>query len=304
MLASTYYAFLSLGRSGPEAEEAKSPENAQNEKLDSPPVMPLPSAAVASRGPSPAEKGTKKLYLEDTYLAETVARVLEVNAVPDSSDLQVVLDQTVFHPQGGGQPADKGVLAFAGGEFRVTMVREDRSTGIVFHFGSLASGGPLAEGLEVRAQIDPDWRRVCSRLHSAGHAMDAAMTALAVAGLKPTKGYHFPDAPFVEYAGTLASEVKEALPQQLTKKLQTIIDDQVASQVVYLHAPEVLGLCPDADVSMFPEGSLIRVVNVGGCWCPCGGTHIANASELGKVTVTRIKAKKGMVKVSYEVAGC
>ena len=67
---------------------------------------------------------------------------------------------------------------------------------------------------------------------------------------------------------------------------------------------ETLALCPDADVSMFKDAcSLVRLTRVGGGWIPCGGTHVATVADIGAVRVTRAKAKKNTLKVSYELDG-
>ena len=63
---------------------------------------------------------TQKLYYQDPYLREFPATVLSCE--PAGEAWKVVLDQTAFYPEGGGQPADHGVLKTAGGEIAVTDV--------------------------------------------------------------------------------------------------------------------------------------------------------------------------------------
>ena len=59
--------------------------------------------------------------------------------------------------------------------------------------------------------------------------------------------------------------------------------------------------CVDVD-DYIPEGKPVRVVSMAGYGCPCGGTHVDNLRELGKVEVTKIKSKKGNTRVSYKLA--
>ena len=55
------------------------------------------------------------------------------------------------------------------------------------------------------------------------------------------------------------------------------------------------------DVSHFAPDAAVRVVTLGGEACPCGGTHVENTADLGGLTVTKLKAKKDTLRVSYVV---
>ena len=77
-------------------------------------------AALTMQAPPP----TRKLYLSDTYLFEATAIVVGSEAIPGQDDLwSVTLDQTPFHPQGGGQPSDVGTISSADTVAKVTAVR-------------------------------------------------------------------------------------------------------------------------------------------------------------------------------------
>ena len=56
-----------------------------------------------------------------------------------------------------------------------------------------------------------------------------------------------------------------------------------------------------ADVAHLPPGAPVRIVAVGGASnvCPCGGTHVHSASQIGAIRVTKLASKKGKTKVSY-----
>jgi Ser-tRNA(Ala) deacylase AlaX len=98
----------------------------------------------------------------------------------------IVLNRTIFHPQGGGQPADQGTVSTADGSavFAVHMVKEDRVTGLVEHVGSFTAGG--TEALQAAAEslqltIDKERRRTCARvdcrvcfLHLCARALQAS----------------------------------------------------------------------------------------------------------------------------------
>ena len=88
---------------------------------------------------------TKRLYDENSHLTEAESRV--VSCVPAGDAFDVVLDQTVFFPEGGGQPSDTGKL----GEALVSHVREEG--GEIYHRVDRA----LAVGAVVSGRID--WAR-------------------------------------------------------------------------------------------------------------------------------------------------
>ena len=95
-----------------------------------------------------------------------------------------VFDRTPFHPQGGGQPSDQGTVAPLGGggaPLALTTVRA-APDGAVLHFLAPADAAALAIGARAALHVDAAWRATCARLHSAGHAIDAAMAQLGFRG--------------------------------------------------------------------------------------------------------------------------
>eukprot|EP00611_Tribonema_gayanum_P032359 TRINITY_DN9626_c0_g1_i1.p1 TRINITY_DN9626_c0_g1~~TRINITY_DN9626_c0_g1_i1.p1 ORF type:complete len:224 (-),score=37.50 TRINITY_DN9626_c0_g1_i1:472-1143(-) len=220
---------------------------------------------------------TERLYLQDTYSHACSARVVEVR------DGAVVLDRTVFHPQGGGQPTDRGTLKLHNEvAFVVANVKADGD--VILHFGQHGEGDKkLQTGDEVEASIDLQRRLQLARLHSAGHALDAAVRNAGFAALTPTKGYHFEDGPYVEYEGALSVDDRATLVDKLNAELALLIEAAI-----------------ETAVSQSEAG--LRVVSVGGCACPCGGTHVRSTAELRGLRVTKAKAKSGRLRVSYTIA--
>lgn len=120
--------------------------------------------------PSPLPP-TQRLYLLDTYRVSLPdgARVLAVLEEPDAKTpdvtrTAVVLDRTIFHPQGGGQPADQGTITLLrrecgdGGSvaFAVESVRDD-GAGVLRHYGSYV--GDVVEGFTVGDEVALQVRR-------------------------------------------------------------------------------------------------------------------------------------------------
>ncbi|HIF14485.1 MAG TPA: hypothetical protein EYQ86_03840 [Bacteroidetes bacterium] len=93
---------------------------------------------------------TNLLYLDNTYLFETSAKFIELKE--NEKGTAIILDQTIFYPQGGGQPADTGKIILGSNEFIVTDVRLDEQ-GLVWHFGTFNSN-PFNNGDEVDLEDD------------------------------------------------------------------------------------------------------------------------------------------------------
>ncbi|KAK3276252.1 hypothetical protein CYMTET_15662, partial [Cymbomonas tetramitiformis] len=144
---------------------------------------------------------TKPVYFQDTHCFTAEAKFL--GQLQEEGKLAVIVDESIFYPQGGGQPADHGVLVSSSGvTFKVEDVRSNQ--GVIQHYGRFAEGSSeFAAGDTLSLTVDGTRRVLNARLHSAGHLLDDCMGAVGYgpAHLVPTKGYHFPDAPYVEYKG-------------------------------------------------------------------------------------------------------
>lgn len=218
---------------------------------------------------------TEKIYLTDTYLFSCEATVLGVRLIANESAI-VVLDRTIFHSQGGGQPADVGMIRTQDGHiYPIASAHQEGDVvmHVVFH------GENLSVSETVTVSIDSSARITHARLHSFGHSLDAAVRKVGLKGLAPLKGYHFRDGPYVEYAGTIEAKDKDTIVQKLNDAVREIVADGMPTTIDYR------------------DGR--RMVTVGGEECPCGGTHVSNTSELENITITKIKTKKGNVRISY-----
>lgn len=238
---------------------------------------------------------TKLLYLEDFTKLESTAHVMEVLQENDRD--VVVLDGTIFYPQGGGQPYDKGTIRSGQAKFVVEEVRF--TDGLVKHIGKFEVDR-FNQGEQVSLHVEPERRQLHSRLHSAGHVVDMAVTALEFAWI-PGKGYHFPDGPYVEYAGTLDVTDKEQLKADLEKLCNSFVNEGRETRLVFMPKEEMHTVChfvPD----YIPEGKPARVVMYGDFGVPCGGTHVSNLSQIGSMTIRKIKVEGPNIRIGYDVA--
>lgn len=238
---------------------------------------------------------TELKYLKDTYLLESNATIQELGS--DEKGNYVILDSTIFYPQGGGQPTDYGVIEKNTSEFSVTFVAF--VDGDVRHYGECAKG-ELKPGDEVELRLDIDRRKRNAKNHSAGHFIGFIVESIHP-NLRATKGYHFDDGPYVEFVGELSLDDKEKLTEQINSKIAEVISESQAVETFEVSYDELQEHCkyvPD----YIPSGKPIRVMKTSMDAYPCGGTHVKNTSELGNVSVRKIKQKGDTIKVSYVVA--
>lgn len=249
---------------------------------------------------------TKLLYLEDFIALDAEARVQEIAEENDKT--VVILDATIFYPQGGGQPYDKGAMESGVGKF---IVEETRfADGIVKHIGHFEKGG-FSVGEQVKLSVDPERRLLHSRLHSAGHVVDMAVAALGLPWI-PGKGFHFPQGPYVEYAGSLDGLDKDRIKGDLEELCKKFISENLETRIVFPTPDEMKKIMARNPAAIIPGDKPGRVVMFGSLaelttgsgqafGVPCGGTHVQVLGEIGAITIRKIKAEGLNIRVGYGV---
>ncbi|KAJ3371060.1 hypothetical protein HDU91_005583 [Kappamyces sp. JEL0680] len=233
-----------------------------------------------------AGEPTIQKYFDDSGLYVFPATVLSVTALEPVGTAAVVLDSTIFHPQGGGQPSDSGWIRFSTGlEFTVDRAEMNKDTGVITHLGTFADhDGPIAQlaGQSATCHLDEPKRALHAQLHSSGHLIDVAVQALRPDWI-PSKGNHAPGNCFVEFKGAIDPAEKEAF----LSSLQAALDDLIAQQMV-----------------VRVENTKDRRLVAFGTHepCPCGGTHVKNSAQLRGLTIVKIQKAKDCVKIKYSFA--
>ena len=237
---------------------------------------------------------TELLYLSDMQQLECKAFIEKIENRDGKT--VVYLDQTVFYPQGGGQPYDKGVINTPDSELQVEEVRY--VDGLVQHIGTL-SGQPLMQGEDVSCAVDAERRVINTAYHSGGHVIDMAIDALGYSWM-PTKGHHYPGEAYIEYLGELSDEDIASLGDKLTAKLTELTTSNIATELRFVPVEKMDELCRHVP-SNIPKDKPGRVVMYGDFGVPCGGTHTASLNELEGIKIRKIKSQNGKIKISYEV---
>jgi len=232
---------------------------------------------------------TDPLFREDAYLREAEAIVAAIE--PGG----IVLDRTVFYPQGGGQPGDRGALVLDDGSRLAvanTVYGADRAT--ILHV--LADGAPLpALGARVLARIDWDLRFKRMRAHTALHLLTAVLPY-------PVTGGAVGDA-----EGRLDFDSGEAALDkgEIAEKLNALIGQDAAVRTRWISDDELVanpGLVKTMSVKPPTGTGRVRLVEIEGIDLqPCGGTHVLRTAEIGLAAVTGIE-KKGRINRRVRIA--
>ncbi len=240
-------------------------------------------------------KPTKLLYLEHMHDMQCNSHVEQVTQT--NGRTVVILDQTMLYAQGGGQPYDTGIIENEDTKFIVEEVRFVE--GLVHHIGHF-EGRTFMQGEDVHCRVNAERRTLNSRLHSAGHLVDMAVSQLEIEWT-PGKGYHFPDNPYVEYGGELNPADVDKLIERLQQLCDQLIADDLPVSCSFVEPDELQQLCrfvPDN----IPTGKPTRIVQFGDFAVPCGGTHVRNLGELKQQTITKLKLKNKQIRVGYDVS--
>ncbi|KAJ5191403.1 uncharacterized protein N7498_010388 [Penicillium cinerascens] len=217
----------------------------------------------------------------------------------------IITEKTIFHPQGGGQPSDTGVMKGPASTFTVTAVRMSVThDGQVLHLGQFDNSTSFSAGETVHQAIDVDKRLLYSRLHTAGHVLGAAVRYLLekeIENFDELKASHFPDSAACEFQGAIDGKWKDPIQRRLDEYIAAKMPVQVEWwDEDDFRARGLERLIPDP--SLVPPGEKSRVVNIVGAEVyPCGGTHVDTTDLCGSTTVKKISRKSGNSRVSYTV---
>jgi Ser-tRNA(Ala) deacylase AlaX len=206
---------------------------------------------------------TEKLYDDDPYLKEFRARVLRVDGNC------VELDRTAFYPESGGQAGDLGVI---GG---VRVVDTQKGDGAVLHV--LETTPSFSVGDEVDCEVDWERRHRIMRLHSAAHIMEHF--------LWERLGH-------LERLGSYVDEKKDRADYEYEGRLppEELKNVENATNAFLAEGHEI-------QIGSDPAQPGIRIWRCAEIEMPCGGTHVRNTEEIGRIGLKRKNPGKGKERV-------
>ncbi|AEF85707.1 threonyl/alanyl tRNA synthetase, SAD [Treponema primitia ZAS-2] len=236
---------------------------------------------------------TRKAYYDVPPGDSFTATILEIRPYEDKAAL--ILDATVFYPEGGGQPGDRGTI----NGFPVLDVLEKNEE--IFHIINAADAERLNPG-PAELCVDRVRRRDFTVLHTAQHLLSG--TILRLTGAYTVSMHLGDEAAGESHPCTIDVDTKELSEETLVK-----VEEAVADAIEEDH-PVIIHCCPPEQVEDFPlrkvppKGEeVIRVVEIqGNDFSPCCGTHLGSTGKIGMLRILGAEKYKGMIRVSF-IAG-
>jgi misacylated tRNA(Ala) deacylase len=224
------------------------------------------------------------LFRDDAYLAACEATVLAVNGNA------VELDRTVFYPMGGGQAGDTGKI----GSWRVLDTRKGGDS--VLHM--LEPDAAPQAGMKVQVELDWERRHRLMRLHTAMHLLCAVVQAPVTGGRIADDKAHL----------DFDIEMDKLVKDTIEDRLNELISSSIETKAVWISDAEL-----DAQPALVKTMSVapprgegrVRLLEIPGVDLQaCGGTHVRNTAEIGKLSVARIRSEgKRNKRVTLAFAG-
>ena len=231
---------------------------------------------------------TEKYYETDAYRREAAGRIIAAEPDAKTGGGRIALDGTVFYPEGGGQPADRGTLTLADGTvLDVTDVHEQG--GVIWH--SVASlPGAAVPGAEVRQALDWDWRFDKMQQHTGEHILSGILHSMFGA---ENVGFHIgADAVRMDTSVPISAEGLRAAELAANR----IVWQNVPVIITYPTREELAALAYRSKKEI--EGQ-VRIVTIPGAdVCACCGTHTAFTGAVGQIKILSAENYKGGVRLS------
>jgi alanyl-tRNA synthetase len=231
-------------------------------------------------------RASTRLYHEDSYLRRFDAVVVAHAMVKDQPAL--VLDQTAFYPEAGGQLGDRGVLG--GLAVRDTQELDDGRIAHVIGASELP-----AVGSQISGELDWARRRQHMAQHTAQHLLSGTLLDRAQA---PTASARLGETALtIDAARDRIPDAELAAAEDLANDL---IDDDLPIRAWFPSSEELASMKLRRDPKVAAD---IRVVAIGDFdFSPCGGTHCARTSQLGSLRIVGAERYKGMTRVTFTAA--
>jgi alanyl-tRNA synthetase len=235
---------------------------------------------------------TDRLYYEDQQRTEFEAVVLDVFERDDDS-CDVVLDQTMFYPEGGGQPPDHGTLS---SDEATVQVRDVRVVdGVVVH----TCDGDPGKGEFVRGQVDVTRRRRLMRHHTATH--------IVIHSARQVLGEHVRQAGAQK--GTERSRIDvshyDSVSREEVEAIEHRANDLVRENTgVTQEWPDRNEAEAEHGFDLYqggiPTGENIRLIHVADDVQACGGTHVARTGDVGAIKILGTeRVQDGVVRFTF-----
>ena len=220
---------------------------------------------------------TEEIFRIDAYAQETDAAIIDVN------DEGIVLDRTVFYPEGGGQPGDRGRLTVGENTFIEIVDSRKTASGTLLHIPQ-RDAVPPAVGEHVTAVIDWEYRYRHMRTHTCLHLLCALIPHDVTGGsISQDKGRLDFDMTDTLDKDAIQQGLDRLIAEDAPVGYRWITDEEMEQNMALVRTMSVKP----------PMGQgKVRLVEVNGVDLqPCGGTHVARTGEIGSVRIGKVEKK-------------
>ncbi|MGB5557356.1 MAG: alanyl-tRNA editing protein [Paracoccaceae bacterium] len=225
---------------------------------------------------------TRMLFREDAYLTE--ADTVVAAHTPEGG---LILEGSIFYPQGGGQPGDSGEVIWSGGSVPVATTIKGDGDQIVLVPGAAEPLPPV--GTAVTQLLDWDRRMGHMRVHTALHLLSVIIplpvTGGSIGAEKGRLDFAMPD-PDIDKAA-LEVRLNAFVARDLAVTESWITDAQLRADPGLVKTMSVMPPMGQGRVRLIRIGDENDQVDLQ----PCGGTHVARTGEIGHVTIGKIENK-------------
>lgn len=210
---------------------------------------------------------TEKIFYLDPERYKDKGKVIEIR---EKDLFGILLDRTIFYPEGGGQPSDRGIIRGENWELLVSKVIEEKED--IFHFGELKGEVPKI-GEEVFMELDISLRREYSQEHSAQHLFSAIIEREYN---YETCGFQIlPDHTKIEIP--LSSDINFSYIKSAEEKTNFYIREGIPINIYWKDEKTRIVEIPGIDIN------------------PCGGIHVKNTKEIQVFKILRVYRKNSQV---------
>ena len=231
---------------------------------------------------------------------------IETEILSIIDDNTILLKETPFYPEGGGQIGDQGIIKGENFVFEVTDTKKV-AEGIIFHIGKIVIG-ELKENSKVSAEVDRYRRGQMRRSHTSTHLLNAALRQIVDPSIKQAGSLVTPDRLRFDF------NYYEAIPKDLLHQIEQVVNHEIMRNTfVETNEMSLETVKQDSNIqAVFDDkyGDTVRVVSIGDFSKElCGGTHVKMTGDIGTFRiisessvaagVRRIEAITGLEAVNW-----
>ena len=231
---------------------------------------------------------TEKYFEQDPFRTQCDSVILAAQLDPKTGGGRIALDATVFYPEGGGQPSDRGTLTLPEGT-RLTVTDVHETEGVLWHRVDALPAGAVP-GAAVQCAIDWEWRFDKMQQHTGEHILSGILHQMFGA---ENVGFHI---------GTEAVRMDTSVPIS-PEGLQAA--ELAANRIVWQDVPVVVSYPTQQELAALVYRSKkeiqgqVRIVTIPGAdICACCGTHTRTTGQVGQIKILAAENYKGGVRLS------